>query len=232
MRVGFIVVTYNTSEAILTHMRSQVDKFGFKDIRFYLHDNTFDNKGFAAGMNRGIKKGLREGVDIFIIANLDISLAHVSSENLLAGSQHFDVWGLAMWQDNKTYYGGQIDRWRMSGGLTEKRPRRRFHEVDYVTGSFILIKKHVIDAIGLWDEGYFMYYEDVDFCYRAKKAGFKVGIDRDVPYTHFETSKTNKKKAYFLAKSRWRFFLKFSNTKQKIRELVRLPKTLYERVAK
>ncbi|HLC94801.1 MAG TPA: glycosyltransferase [Patescibacteria group bacterium] len=232
MRVGFIVVTYNTSDAILTHIKSQVDKLGFKDLRFYVCDNTFDNKGFATGVNSSIKKGVREGVDIFIVANLDISLEHVSSEELLAGSPYFDVWGLAMWQDNRTYYGGQIDRWRMSGGLIGEKPRRRFHAVDYVTGSLMLFKKQVIDAIGLWDEGYFMYYEDVDFCYRAKKAGFKVGIDRDTTYIHFETSKTNKKKAYFLAKSRWRFFLKFSNTKQKIRELIRLPKTLYELVAK
>jgi len=39
---------------------------------------------------------------------------------------------------------------------------------------FMLVKKQVFDKIGRWDEDFFVYGEDVDFCWRAKQAGFKI----------------------------------------------------------
>lgn len=48
-------------------------------------------------------------------------------------------------------------------------------EVDWVLGACQVVRKEVFDSIGKFDEGYFMYYgEDIDFCYRAKNAGWKV----------------------------------------------------------
>jgi GT2 family glycosyltransferase len=48
------------------------------------------------------------------------------------------------------------------------------HFQDWVTGAFFLVRKRVIDQIGLLDEKFFMYVEEVEFCYRAKKAGWQV----------------------------------------------------------
>jgi GT2 family glycosyltransferase len=45
---------------------------------------------------------------------------------------------------------------------------------DWVTGAFFLIRREVIKEVGLFDEDYFMYTEEVDFCWRVKKAGWKV----------------------------------------------------------
>lgn len=47
-------------------------------------------------------------------------------------------------------------------------------DLDWGTGAFFLIKKEVIKEIGMLDEDYFMYTEEVDFCFRAKKAGWRV----------------------------------------------------------
>jgi len=47
-------------------------------------------------------------------------------------------------------------------------------ERDWITGAFFLARKKVVDDIGFFDEDYFMYTEEVDFCYRAKKVGWKV----------------------------------------------------------
>jgi GT2 family glycosyltransferase len=46
--------------------------------------------------------------------------------------------------------------------------------VDSVMGAFLLIRKSVVDKIGLLDESFFMYGEDLDWCWRVKEAGFKV----------------------------------------------------------
>jgi GT2 family glycosyltransferase len=48
------------------------------------------------------------------------------------------------------------------------------HYQDWVTGACFFIKKAVIDKIGLLDENIFMYTEEMEYCYRAKKAGFEV----------------------------------------------------------
>jgi GT2 family glycosyltransferase len=45
-------------------------------------------------------------------------------------------------------------------------------ECDWVTGAFMLIRNSLVDSVGYLDEGYFMYYEDVDYCLQAKKRGW------------------------------------------------------------
>lgn len=47
------------------------------------------------------------------------------------------------------------------------------YDVDWVAGTIMIIRRDCWDAVQGFDEGYFMYWEDADFCYRAKKAGFR-----------------------------------------------------------
>jgi len=46
------------------------------------------------------------------------------------------------------------------------------HPIDWVAGASMLVRREVFDAIGLLDERYFLYYEEVDFCLRARRAGW------------------------------------------------------------
>jgi len=57
--------------------------------------------------------------------------------------------------------------------------------VDWVWGTAVMIKKDVIDKIGLHDENYYAYSEQIDFCYRAKKSGFEVLFLTDVRIVHY-----------------------------------------------
>lgn len=61
-------------------------------------------------------------------------------------------------------------------------------EVDSVMGAFLLIRKSVIDKIGLLDENFFMYGEDLDWCWRCKEAGFKVWYYPKTFITHYKGS--------------------------------------------
>ncbi|MCS7092813.1 MAG: polysaccharide biosynthesis C-terminal domain-containing protein [Patescibacteria group bacterium] len=233
-RLGFIFVLYQTPRNEIKRLKKEIEILadGY-DFRCYFISNEEANLGFGNGVNRGIAKALDDDCQTIIIGNPDISLKNLNHQEILKGSRFFDIWGLAMRQGEKIYYGGQLDRWRLSGGLITQKPKKRFVEVDFVSGSFMIIKRSVIEKIGGFDEKYFLYYEDVDFCYRAKKAGFKIGIDSYLTYDHFEQSKeTNPQKDWYLLRNRFIFFWKYSTLMQKLREVIRLPKTIFEELKK
>lgn len=48
------------------------------------------------------------------------------------------------------------------------------HEIDLAISHFLLVRRNVFDAVGLWDEDFFVFGEDVDMCWRIKQAGFKI----------------------------------------------------------
>jgi O-antigen/teichoic acid export membrane protein len=228
MKIVFIIVTCKTKKSLVENLENEIRRLKLEDYKVYIIDNSKNNKGFASGVNKGIKKGLKEGGELFVVANPDISIRNIKTESILEAGKQFDIWGLAMNQADNVYYGGKIDKWRMSGGLIAKKPRKRFTEVDYVTGSLMFIKRKVIEKIELLPEEYFMYYEDVDYCLKAKNAGFRVGIDSSLTYEHFEHSNNYPEKEYLLAKNRFKFFFRYSSLAQKIYELARIPKTIWE----
>lgn len=55
-------------------------------------------------------------------------------------------------------------------------PREETHDVDCISGAFFLVRREVIDRVGLLDEAFFMYGEDIDWCFRIRKAGWKIGF--------------------------------------------------------
>ena len=58
------------------------------------------------------------------------------------------------------------------------------HAVDCIVGAFFMVRANVIKKVGLLDEDYFMYGEDIDWCYRIKKAGFKIVFNPQTSILH------------------------------------------------
>lgn len=71
---------------------------------------------------------------------------------------------------------------------------RQSHEVDAISGSFFLTRKSVLDKVGLFDEDYFMYAEDIDLCFRIKQAGFKIMYVPEVSIIHYKGVSSGLKK--------------------------------------
>jgi len=231
LKVGFIFVLYKTPTEDVERLKNEVKGLTIRDYKIYFINNTQVNRGYAAAVNIGLQQAIKDGCNLFVIANPDISFKDLTRK-IFEAEEHFDIWGLAMKQDEKIYYGGFLDKKRLTGGLIEKKPKDRFFPVDFISGSLMFIKKEVIDKIGFFDESYFMYYEDVDFCFRAKKVGFRVGIDSQYQYKHFETSKENPQKNKYLFFNHLRFLWHYGSLSQKLYELIRLPKTVFEEVKK
>ena len=60
------------------------------------------------------------------------------------------------------------------------------HEIDACISHFMLTKREVFDKVGRWDEGFFLFGEDIDFCFRVKEAGYKIMYLGNVEVLHFK----------------------------------------------
>ena len=156
-------------------------KAGFPSV--HLMENG-QNLGFPEGMNVGIRYALDGGADYVFSLNNDTILDRDILTELVKVAESSPAIGIVV---PKVYFAQEPNRIQTVGGMIDWKKGRGYHlkigeidtgeyeserEVDYL--GLPLIKKAVIDKIGLYDSGYFAYWEDVDLCTRAKRAGFKV----------------------------------------------------------
>ncbi len=101
----------------------------------------------------------------------------------------------------------------LSRHVVSPRPRDASHPCDWVSGACMAIRREALDAVGPMDEEFFLYYEEVDFCRRAARAGWTCWFVADARVVHFEGAATGIKAARrrlppYWFDSRRRFFLK------------------------
>lgn len=72
------------------------------------------------------------------------------------------------------------------------------HEVDILSGAFMMIRKRVLDLVGCFDEAFFMYGEDIDLSYRIQKAGFKNYYLSDTTIIHYKGESTKKQSVNYV----------------------------------
>lgn len=68
------------------------------------------------------------------------------------------------------------------------------HEIDALVGAFMLVRREAGEQIGWWDEDYFFYGEDLDFCFNLKQAGWKTLYVPDVSIIHYKGASAGIKK--------------------------------------
>lgn len=160
------------------------------------------NLGFGAGHNLVFQK---TKADYFLVLNSDTILEAESIEKMVNFMKENPTCGIASckmkgFDNNLQPNGGDLPFgmalliWlfnletfgikRPSFHRNEPEYYNSAHEVGWVSGGFMFIKKEVISEIGFFNENYFMYFEDVEFCQRAFKKGFLVMINPQVETAH------------------------------------------------
>jgi hypothetical protein len=84
-------------------------------------------------------------------------------------------------------------------------------DVDFVTGAAFAVRREMIEAAGLLDEGFFMYFEDADWCARARRHGFRVVYVPEATAVHDESATAVQGSPSYLRHfhaGRWRYLLK------------------------
>lgn len=94
-------------------------------------------------------------------------------------------------------------------------PAARAHRADWVSGACMLVRREVFEEIGLLDEGYFLYFEEVDLCRRARRAGWECWHEPASRVVHLEGQATGldagnrqRRVPAYLLESRRRYFVK------------------------
>jgi N-acetylglucosaminyl-diphospho-decaprenol L-rhamnosyltransferase len=80
--------------------------------------------------------------------------------------------------------------------------------VDWVSGAAVWLRRGALDAVGGWDERYFMYMEDLDLCWRLRRSGFDVAYEPAGAVTHVQGASTSRSPYRMLVqhhRSAWRF---------------------------
>ena len=169
------------------------------------------NLGFAAGNNVAIRFALEKFADYVLLLNNDAYLEPTTLSALVLQAQKDKKVGminpLILNSEGKTWFeGGKIDWLKMK--TFHLRPENEKNS-DYLCGCALLISKEVFQKVGLFDEKFFLYYEDTDLSLRTKKAGFSLLVDRGTKIVHDEqSSSAGAQKIYWLVLSGILFFKK------------------------
>lgn len=234
-----ITVTYNFPEEDLKRFLDQVKKNEVNTKDIIVIDNSKKNRGYAGGVNKAVKENLHK-YPFFLIINPDtllhkgaikamFSILESDSSIGIVGPKILDeagrIWSLGGILDKKRYSGGLI-------GYGMSKERHTFADsIDFISGTAMMVRKEVFKKIGLFTNDYFLYYEDVDFSVRAIKANFKLAIAPQAVITHFASTtigKNSPAQQYYMARNHLLFLQRFAPFYIKARELVRLPKTLWQ----
>ncbi len=105
-----------------------------------------------------------------------------------------------------TYGGGGVSLWL--GRAWHQTSQARLSALDYLTGASLLVSMEAIGEVGFIDDGYFLYFEDVDFSLELRKHGYKLVVAVDAIVYHNESSTIGKKSSqqcYYLSRAFVRF---------------------------
>jgi GT2 family glycosyltransferase len=181
------------------------------------------NMGFSRGNNVGIRLALEKFADYVFILNNDTLIEKTTLSSLANTLEAFPSAGIAspviFTADSKhIWFAGGLIYWqKMKTDHLYQEKSDKPYSTEYISGCAMFVRKDVFKKIGLFDERFFLYYEDADFSVRAKKAGIDLLMVPSAHIEHLEQSNAeNRLKTYWLVLSGLMFFQANASFFQKI----------------
>lgn len=238
---------------ILNNSPKKLTLPSFPNLKVKIIDNK-KNLGFSVGHNVGIKYAIEHGADYVLILNNDTIIDKNLIANLLETANSNEDAGIVA---PKIYFAKGFeyhkDRYRKedlgkvlwyAGGIMDWKniighhrgvddidhgQYEKIEETDFASGCCMLVKKDVFEKVGLFDEKYFLYYEDNNLCQRAKKAGLKTIYSPKAFMWHKNAGSAGGSGSilqdYYITRNRMLFGMKFAPLRSKlslIKESLRL----------
>lgn len=229
MKLAVIILHYGKLETTKACLKELKTKIG--DHQVILLNNTKDdlsdltkiitgtklinnpqNLGFAAGVNQGIAAQKDKSITHFFLMNNDAQITFGSFAQLLLTFNKFPKAGIVspvLHHPSGYDWGGKYNKW--TGMVRHKNwgnKPKTIQTVAHVAGAAMLISRELVAKIGMFDERFFLYFEDLDYCLRATQAGFTIHINPDVVAEHTISSASNPSVRTL---AQWRSHFKFVN---------------------
>jgi GT2 family glycosyltransferase len=178
------------------------------------------NHGFAGGINPGLQYAAASNASYALLLNSDIQIPPDLIETLVAAAEADPTIGVV---GPKLYRLGHQPIYTMYGFRTTPAGIRPVgwgaidtgqfdgRPIDAIPGCAMLLPLRTIQTVGLFDERFFFYYEDIDYCLRIAKAGLTVRVAPDAILRHEiggSTRRRTYRRQFLLASGRMRFLAK------------------------
>jgi len=187
-----------------------------------------ENLGFATGCNRGIAEAMRQSADYVLLLNNDTLVAPdlveqlvrpmgvstgVTAPKIYYAHDPRRIWSAGATRDPLTLemkgsLRGTLDSDDVSSPVDR----------DYLVGCALLLSRQLLESVGGFDERFFMYYEDMDLCLRARKAGFRLLLVPQAKVWHKVAAASggsdSPNERYWMARSSVIFFAKHARILQ------------------
>ncbi len=203
------------------------------------------NTGFVGGYNAGIKEALRKNTDYILIANNDtimnpdliVNLLEVLESDSKIGVTVPKIYFAKGHEYHKNRYkpeelgkvfwfaGGYFD-WQHSVSVhrgideVDHGQYEKIEKIDFGSGCCMLIKREVLQKVGLFDERYFLYFEDADLNERIKRAGYDIYYAPKAVLVHANAASSggagNSAQDYYITRNKMLFGLTYAPLRTKI----------------
>ncbi|RME59564.1 MAG: glycosyltransferase, partial [Caldilineae bacterium] len=135
------------------------------------------NLGFAGGVNAGMRAAAG---DVIVLLNQDCLVQPGWLDALLEALDCHPDWGIVgatiCTSDGQIHHAGARIQFPLALGVHDTQAHAEERTVDYVTGAVFALRRDVWRTVGALDEGFYpAYYEESDYCYRARRHGYLIG---------------------------------------------------------
>lgn len=172
-----------------------IKQWSYKNLPITLIRNS-KNMGFVSGSNTGIRQALTTNSSYVFLVNNDTVIEPEAVTILVDTAEqsvNIGMVGPKIYQYGKgrilDSVGTRTLPWLAQGFLVGHKEEDRGQydikaDIPYVTGTALLVKRSVLQKIGLMDEDYFNYFDDFDWGLRARQAGFRLVINPEAVIQH------------------------------------------------
>jgi len=243
---GVEIVSYCVDNSLSVGLKKKLAKYPHT---IYL--DSPGNVGFAAGNNIGFRRALKDKVDIAVLINNDTVVPKDLVKNILSspitdekvGAVGGLIYFAKGFEFRENYSSSDLGKviWYAGGkhdwdnvyathlGVDEV-DRGQYDQVrstDFITGCLFIVRRAVLEQVGLFDERYCLYFEDSDLGKRIEKVGLKLVIDPQIKLWHKvaqSSSIGSPLNDYFITRNRLLFGITYARPRTKfalLREAVR-----------
>lgn len=180
-----IIIDNNSTNESAAKLKIKNEALKIEGRGFKFIENK-ENLGFAGGNNIGIKYAIENKSDYILLLNNDTIVDPGFLEKLTEegeSDQSIGIIGPKIYCENdknRIWFGGGYFSWLGGGSHMEfnKIDNNPFDEttkeIKFMTGCCLLVKREVVEKIGLLNESFFLYYEDIEWSLRARENGYKI----------------------------------------------------------